>query len=176
MQYITNYDSPLGNITIASDGENIIGLWFDSQKPSDEVLAANYEGCDKQKPPLPIFDQTRKWLDIYFTGKDPGFTPSVKVNDSPFRKRVCEIMLETPYGRTTTYGKIAKQLAEEKGIEKMSAQAVGGAVGHNPISIIVPCHRVIGSDGSLTGYTGGIDIKVKLLKLEGSYEQTISKK
>lgn len=176
MEYITNYDSPIGNITIASDGENITGLWFDSQKPSDEVLAANYESCDKQKPLLPIFDQTRKWLDIYFAGNDPGFTPPIKVNDSPFRKRVCEIMLEIPHGKTTTYGKIAKQVAEEKGIEKMSAQAVGGAVGHNPISIIIPCHRVVGSDGSLTGYTGGIDIKVKLLELEGIYEQAISKK
>lgn len=166
----------MGNITIASDGENITGLWFDTQKPSDDVLAANYEKCDLQKSAMPVFDQTKKWLDIYFTGKDPGFTPSIKVNETPFRQRVCEIMLTVPYGETITYGQIAALLAEEKGIEKMSAQAVGGAVGHNPISIIIPCHRVMGANGNLTGYTGGIDIKVDLLKLEGSYEKAISKK
>ncbi len=171
MEYITNYDSPMGNITIASDGENITGLWFESQKPSDEKLAANYTQCDLQ-----VFDLTKKWLDIYFTGNDPGFIPPLKVKETPFRQRVCEIMLNIPYGETITYGQIAKQLAEEKGIEKMSAQAVGGAVGHNPISIIIPCHRVIGANGNLTGYTGGIDIKIALLKLEGSYEQAVSKK
>lgn len=166
MEYITNYDSPIGNITIASDGENITGLWFDTQKPSEEVLASDYVNLDMQEPALPIFDLTKKWLDIYFEGKDPGFTPPLKVNETPFRQRVCELMLEIPYGGTTTYGQISKQIAEEKGIEKMSAQAVGGAVGHNPISIIIPCHRVIGANGNLTGYTGGIDIKIKLLKLE----------
>ena len=176
MEYITTYDSPLGNITLASDGENITRLWFDSQKPSDEVMAACYEECDLQRSVFPVFDLAKNWLDVYFAGKDPGPIPPVKLNETPFRNRVCEIMQTIPYGKTLTYGHIAKQLAEEKGIEKMSAQAVGGAVGHNPISIIIPCHRVIGSDGSLTGYTGGIDIKTALLKLEGSYEQVISKK
>ena len=170
MQYITNYESPLGNITIAGDGENITGLWFDTQKPSEEVLEVNYKKQD-----LPVFELTKKWLDIYFKGKDPGFIPPVKVNETDFRNRVCEIMLEIPYGETTTYGKIAQQIAGEMGIEKMSAQAVGGAVGHNPISVIIPCHRVMGANGKLTGYTGGLDIKVELLKLEGCYEQAISK-
>ena len=166
MEYITTYDSPLGNITLASDGEYLTGLWFDTQKPSDEVLAANYEKYDLGEPLLQIFELTKEWLELYFAGRDPGFTPPLKVNETPFRQRVCEIMLTIPYGETLTYGEIAKQLAEEKGIAKMSAQAVGGAVGHNPISIIIPCHRVIGSDGSLTGYTGGLDIKIKLLELE----------
>lgn len=171
MEYITNYDSPMDNITIASDGENITGLWFDSQKPSDDVLENEYEKRDLQ-----VFELTKEWLDIYFTGSDPGFIPPLKVNETPFRQRVCEIMLTVPYGETITYGQIADLLAKEKGIEKMSAQAVGGAVGHNPISIIIPCHRVMGAKGNLTGYTGGIDIKVELLKLEGSYEQAVSKK
>lgn len=171
MQYITNYESPLGNITIASDGENITGLWFDTQKPSDDELDRNYKIQD-----VPVFELAKKWLDTYFKGNEPGFTPPIKVNETDFRNRVCEIMLEIPYGETSTYGKIAQQLAIEMGIEKMSAQAVGGAVGHNPISIIIPCHRVMGASGKLTGYTGGMDIKVELLKLEGSYEQAISKK
>lgn len=171
MEYISYYESPLGNITLASDGENLTGLWFDSQKPSYDIISMHYKECD-----LPIFELTREWLDVYFTGRIPDFTPQLKVNETSFRNRVCEIMLMIPYGETMTYGQIAKQIADERGIEVMSAQAVGGAVGHNPISIIIPCHRVIGSDGSLTGYTGGLDIKVELLKLEGSYEQAISKK
>lgn len=171
MEYITNYDSPLGNITIASDGENITGLWFDSQKPSDEELEANYDKRD-----VPVFDQAKKWLDVYFSGKAPGFTLPLKVNETSFRNRVCEIMMEIPYGKTITYGQIAQRIARENGVDKMSAQAVGGAVGHNPISVIIPCHRVIGANGKLTGYTGGINIKIELLKLEGSYEQVVSKK
>lgn len=171
MQYITNYDSPLGNITIASDGDNVTGLWFDTQKPSDEELEINYKKQD-----VPVFELAKKWLDIYFKGKDPGFLPPIKIDETYFRNRVCEIMLTIPYGETITYGQIAQQLATEMGIDKMSAQAVGGAVGHNPVSVIIPCHRVMGANGKLTGYTGGMDIKVELLKLEGSYEQAISKK
>ena len=165
----------MGNITIASDGENITGLWFDTQKPTEDVLASEYEEYENQGFEIKAFDLTKQWLDLYFEGKDPGFIPPLKVNETPFRKRVCEIMLDIPYGKTITYGDIAKQLAEEKGIDKMSAQAVGGAVGHNPISIIIPCHRVMGAGGKLTGYTGGLDIKINLLKLEGAYEQAISK-
>jgi len=171
MEYITNYDSLLGNITLVSDGDSITGLWFDSQKPADDILEGGYENRD-----LRIFDLAKRWLDDYFKGEDPGFIPPLKINESPFRQRVCEILLTIPYGKTTTYGQIAKQLAEEKGIERMSAQAVGSAVGHNPISIIIPCHRVIGANKTIGGYTGGIDIKVELLKLEGSYEQAVSKK
>ena len=171
MEYITYYDSPIGNITIASDGVKITGLWFDSQKPDDSVLTKDYVEGD-----IRVFDRAKEWLDIYFSGRDPGFMPPLKVNATPFRKRVCEIMLTIPYGETITYGEIAKKLADEKGIEKMSAQAVGSAVGHNPISIMIPCHRVIGANSTIGGYTGGTDIKVELLKLEGSYEQVVSKK
>ena len=110
--------------------------------------------------------QTIKWLDTYFTGKQPDFTPLINLNTTPFRKAVYDILLTIPYGQTMTYGEIAHFLAEQKGIQRMSAQAVGGAVGHNPISIIIPCHRVVGADGSLTGYAGGLDKKIELLKLE----------
>lgn len=171
MNVICRYDSPLGRLTMATDGESLTGLWFDSQLDSDADLLKECQCTD-----LPIFVQTKEWLDIYFSGKDPGDIPPIKIITTPFRKRVCEIMLNIPYGETMTYGQIAKQIADEIGIEAMSAQAVGGAVGHNPISIIIPCHRVIGSDGSLTGYTGGLEIKTDLLKLEGAYEQAISKK
>ena len=116
---------------------------------------------------MPIFDETKKWLDIYFSGKNPDFTPKYKIeNLTPFRKQVIGIMNEIPYGKTITYNDIAKEIAKSKGIERMSAQAVGGAVGWNPICIIIPCHRVIGSDGSLTGYGGGINNKIKLLEIE----------
>ena len=110
--------------------------------------------------------ETIQWLDVYFAGKEPDFTPSLHLIGSDFRQAVWNILLSIPYGRTMTYGQIAKQLAKNTGIDKMSAQAVGGAVGHNPISIIVPCHRVVGTNGSLTGYAGGLDKKIALLKLE----------
>ena len=116
---------------------------------------------------LPVFTEACRWLDIYFSGKEPLFTPPLTLRASPFRQAVWEIILTIPYGKTMTYGEIAKRIAMQKGILQMSAQAVGNAVGHNPISLIIPCHRVVGSDGSLTGYAGGIDRKVKLLKLEG---------
>ena len=108
---------------------------------------------------LPIFDEICRWLDIYFSGKEPDFTPPLSMRTTPFRKAVWEIMLTIPYGQTMTYGEIAGIIAEQRGIDRMSAQAVGGAVGHNSISLIIPCHRVIGTDGSLTGYAGGIDKK-----------------
>lgn len=115
---------------------------------------------------LPIFDETCRWLDIYFSGKEPDFTPPLSMRTTPFRKAVWEIMLTIPYGQTMTYGEIAGIIAEQRGIDRMSAQAVGGAVGHNSISLIIPCHRVIGTDGSLTGYAGGIDKKTQLLAME----------
>ena len=115
---------------------------------------------------LPVFKQAFNWLDIYFSGNEPDFTPKLNPRGSPFRKTVWDIMLKIPYGKTTTYGQIAQQIAKQKGIKDMSAQAVGGAVGHNPISIIIPCHRVIGANGNLTGYAGGLDKKCYLLKLE----------
>lgn len=162
MEYTAHYDSPLGGITIASDGKALIGLWFDGQKYYADALDAEYEDTE-----LPIFEQTRKWLDIYFSGKDPGFHPPVRMKTTEFRKTVWEIMLSIPYGQTMTYGEIAGITAERRGIERMSAQAVGGAVGHNSISLVIPCHRVVGTDGSLTGYAGGITKKVRLLEMEG---------
>lgn len=161
MHYISHYDSPLGDITLASDGEALCGLWLEGQNYFASIL-------DKKNEPreLPVFTETKRWLDMYFEGKVPDFTPQISLQCSDFRKEVCRILLSIPYGKTTTYGEIAKKIAKDRGIKTMSAQAVGGAVGHNPISIIIPCHRVIGTDGSLTGYAGGIDIKRWLLKLE----------
>ena len=161
MEYIHYYDSPLGGITIASDGKAITGLWFDGQKYFADTLDKDFE--EKE---LPVFEQTDQWLNIYFSGNAPGFTPSLKMKTTPFRKAVWEIMLTIPFGQTMTYGMIADRIAKQKGLSRMSAQAVGGAVGHNAISLIIPCHRVVGANGSLTGYAGGLDRKVKLLSLE----------
>ena len=161
MEYIYKYKSPIGDITMASNGINLIGLWFDGQKYAKSTISSN--AIEKE---LPVFNDTIKWLDLYFSGQEPHFIPSILMNGSEFRKRVWDVLLEIPYGTTMTYGEIADIIAKEEGLDKMSAQAVGGAVGHNPISIIVPCHRVVGTNGSLTGYAGGIDKKIKLLSLE----------
>ena len=161
MNYINYYASPLDSITLASNGESLTGLWFDGQKYFPHKLIS--ESIESE---LPIFTQTCNWLDIYFSGNIPDFTPSIYLNTTPFRKAVYDILLTISYGQTMTYGEIANIIAEQKGIERMSAQAVGGAVGHNPISIIIPCHRVVGAGGSLTGYAGGLDRKIELLKLE----------
>ena len=163
MTYIYNYASPLGIITLASNGESLTGLWFDGQKYFPHKLIS--ESIESE---LPIFKQTVKWLDIYFSGRIPDFTPSISLNTTPFRKAVYDILLTIPYGHTMTYGEIANIIANQKGVERMSAQAVGGAVGHNPVSIIIPCHRIVGTDGSLTGYAGGLDRKIELLKLENN--------
>ena len=163
MEYTSHYDSPLGGITLASDGDVLIGLWFDGQKYFADALDADYEEKD-----IPIFEKTRKWLDVYFSGKEPGFTPELGMKTTDFRKTVWEAMLKIPYGKTMTYGEIADIIAKQKGIARMSAQAVGGAVGHNSISLIIPCHRVVGADGNLTGYAGGIERKIKLLEMEGT--------
>ena len=160
--YKWHYDSPLGGITLVSDGEALTELSFDRQIPFADTI--DEEIIEKE---LPIFVQTCHWLDIYFSGREPDFTPQLKMNTTPFRKVVWKILLTIPYGKTMTYGEIAKLIAQERGIAQMSAQAIGGAVGHNSIALIIPCHRVIGSDGSLTGYAAGLDKKVKLLKLEG---------
>ena len=161
MEYTNHYDSPLGGITLASDGEALIGLWFDGQKYFADTLEKEYEERD-----LPVFEQTRRWLDIYFSGRQPDFTPPLIMRTTPFRKAVWEIMLTIPFGKTMTYGEIAACITKQKGLRQMSAQAVGGAVGHNSISLIIPCHRVVGASGSLTGYAGGIDKKAKLLEME----------
>ena len=163
MIYTDKYESPLGSILLAGDEEGLTGLWF--------AEGGRYTGLGLQKDAAPretdYFDQARTWLDIYFSGRDPGFLPRLHLLGSDFRRRVGEILCEIPYGRTVTYGWIADRIAGERGLEKMSAQAVGGAVGHNPICIIVPCHRVVGTGGSLTGYGGGIMRKKALLELEG---------
>lgn len=160
MQYIYHYNSLLGGITLAGE-EKLTGLWFDGQKYFGSTLS---ETCVLRE--LPIFEQAKHWLDIYFTGRMPDFTPPLKIDATPFRRAVWEILLAVPFGETITYKEIAAQIAERRGQNSMSAQAVGGAVGHNPISLMIPCHRVVGSDGSLTGYAGGIDRKKKLLALE----------
>ena len=162
MEYIHHYKSPLGGITMASDGKALTGLWFDGQKYFAVTLSKEHE-----EKMLPVFEETDRWLDIYFQGKEPDFLPLVLFPcGSEFRQEVWQILLSIPYGKTMTYGEIAAYIAKQRGLTRMSAQAVGGAVGHNPISIIVPCHRVVGIDGSLTGYAGGIDKKVKLLEYE----------
>ena len=162
MEYVFRYSSPLGGITLASDGVSLNGLWFDGQKYFAKTLDREHE-CKR----LPVFEHTAMWLDIYFSGKDPGFIPQLSMKTTPFRREVWEIMLSIPYGQTMTYGEIAKQIAAQKGLAGMSAQAVGGAVGHNAISLIIPCHRVVGANGSLTGYAGGIEKKMQLLCMEG---------
>ena len=161
MNYIQHYTSPIGGITVASNGDALTGLWFDGQKYFGDTLSDEREEKD-----LPVFEQTEHWLDLYFGGKVPDFTPPLCMHGTAFRRKVWEILLEIPYGQTITYGEIAGRIARERGIGRMSAQAVGGAVGHNPISLIIPCHRVIGSNGSLTGYAGGIDKKFELLQME----------
>lgn len=161
MAYTAHYDSPLGGITLASDGRALTGLWFDGQKYFGDTLPEAYE-----KRPLPVFDEAARWLDLYFGGAAPDFTPPLAMLTTPFRRRVWEIMLAIPFGQTMTYGEIAAALAKDQGLDRMSAQAVGGAVGHNSISLIIPCHRVVGTNGSLTGYSGGIAKKLQLLRLE----------
>lgn len=160
--YTQFYDSPLGELAMTSDGGALIGLGL---APQQAAVAAIAGTCPQEKS-LPIFQDTARWLDSYFQGRAPSFTPKLKLSGSDFQKRVCEIMLTIPFGETVTYGEIAAQIARERGIPRMSAQAVGGAVGANPILLIVPCHRVIGAGGNLTGYGAGIERKIQLLKLE----------
>ncbi len=155
MDYTFHVDSPLGGITLASDGEALTGLWFDGQKSFADTLDAEYA-----EKALPVFGETAKWLDLYFAGVEPDFTPKLSPRGTSFRRRVWDVLLTIPYGHTMTYGEIAQRLGCR------SAQAIGGAVGHNPISLIIPCHRVVGADGSLTGYAGGVDKKCRLLEME----------
>ena len=161
MTFLQHYNSPLGGILLAADEIGLTGLWFDGQKYFARDLPAEHVEQN-----TPVLSEAKRWLDIYFTGGEPDFTPPLHPIGSVFRQAVWEILLQIPYGQTTTYGEIARQLAAKLGLPRMSAQAVGGAVGHNEISIIIPCHRVVGTSGSLTGYAGGIDKKVKLLELE----------
>ena len=161
MIFTQHYDSPLGGILLAAAGTGLRGLWFGGQKYLARDLSA--ERIEQNTPAL---TEAKRWLDIYFAGKEPDFLPPLHPTGSAFRQSVWEILLKIPYGQTITYGDIARQLAAKRGLANMSAQAVGGAVGHNEISVIIPCHRVVGANGSLTGYAGGIDKKIKLLELE----------
>ena len=166
--YICFYNSPLGRMFLTCDSDGITSVGFENQRFSYSDTGDEYEESD-----TPSFKEGRRWLDIYFSGKEAGFTPPLHLIGTAFQKEVWEILLKIPYGSVMTYGKIAKEIAEKRGLYKMSSRAVGGAVGHNPISIIVPCHRVIGSDGNITGYGGGIERKIKLLTLEGYDTSTL---
>lgn len=163
MVYTCTYQSALGNILLAADEIGLTGLWFEGQKyfantlPDETVLQE-----------IPILTEAKSWLDMYFAGEEPKFTPALHPAGSPFRQAVWKMLLQIPYGQTMTYGEIAKKLAQIQKVDHMSAQAVGGAVGHNEISIIIPCHRMVGTNGSLTGYAGGLDKKIALLKLENT--------
>ena len=161
MMFTAHYQSPLGEILLAADEVGLTGLWFDRAKYYAAGLAP--KSTERETPPV---TEAKRWLDVYFSGKMPDFMPPLHPVGSPFRRAVWELLLEIPYGQTATYGELSRRLAAKMGIAHMSAQAVGGAVGHNGISIIIPCHRVVGTGGSLTGYAGGVDKKVKLLELE----------
>ena len=162
MLYTSHYASPLGGMTLVSDGTALVGLYFDGQKYAAEGLDAT-----RTQKNLLIFEEVRRWLDVYFSGRKPDFTPPTAPAGTAFQQSVWEILRTIPYGQTVTYGAIARRIEQNTGC-RMSAQAVGGAVGRNPISILIPCHRVIGADGSLTGYAGGLDKKERLLQWEGA--------
>lgn len=161
MEYISYYQSPIGKMLLAADEIGLTGVWFDKQKYFARSLGKEWEEKEQE-----VLRDTKKWFDIYFSGNEPKFSVPLHLTGTPFQMEVWEILLTISYGKTMTYGEIAKKIAVRRGMERMSAQAVGGAVGQNPIGVIVPCHRVIGAKGSLTGYAGGIDKKIKLLQLE----------
>ncbi len=161
MQYVSHFDSSMGRILLAADEVGLTGLWFEGQK-----YFPGHPDEKKEEKETAYLEQTKRWLTVYFSGKEPDFAVPVHLRGTDFQMAVWKILRSIPYGQTMAYGEIAKKIAAHRGLRRMSAQAVGGAVGHNPISIIVPCHRVVGSDGSLTGYAGGIEKKVRLLTLE----------
>ena len=161
MIYTASYASPLGGIVLAADELGLTGLWFTGAKYFGAGLPAS-----AAKAETPILAETRRWLDSYFAGQCPAVLPPLHPSGSPFRRAVWSILLTVPYGETTTYGAIARQLAVQRGLAQLSAQAVGGAVGRNPVSLIVPCHRAVGANGSLAGYAGGVERKLRLLQME----------
>lgn len=161
MNYFCEYESPLGKITIGGGDDYIGGLWFEGQKYFAAGLNAN-----AKRSKLPVFSKAENWLNLYFAGKAPKIDFPLFFKDTDFRVSVWNILMDIPYGETCTYKNLADKLSDIKSGYKTSARAVGGAVGHNPISIIVPCHRVVGSDKSFTGYAGGIERKTYLLSLE----------
>jgi methylated-DNA-[protein]-cysteine S-methyltransferase len=166
MDYFCKIPSPLGTLTAASNGEAITGLWIEGQKYF--ALTLDKGAAEQNAPP---FEQLHAWLDRYFSGKEPDFMPPLMPRGSAFQQSVWDLLRKVPYGQTTTYGTLAKQHGERSG-GKSSPRAIGGAVGHNPISILIPCHRVVGADGSLTGYAGGVDKKIWLLRLEGIVDRS----
>ncbi len=161
MVYTCRYSSPLGGILLAADEIGLTGLWFEDEKYLSAQLPEHHIRLE-----TPVLEETMRWLDVYFTGIQPTPLPPLHPAGSPFRQSVWELLLRIPYGQTTTYGALAQQLARQRGLARMSAQAVGGAVARNRISILIPCHRVVGANGSLTGYAGGLEKKRKLLELE----------
>jgi len=163
VQYISSYSSPLGGITLASDGSALTGLWFDGQKYFAATLPREHQAKE-----VPLFGEVKSWLDSYFSGDRPEINFPLAPQGTPFRKMIWQMLIEIPYGKTLTYGQLAAAAAASMGLPGMAAQAVGGAVGHNPISLVIPCHRVVGTNGSLTGYAGGVDKKLRLLELEGA--------
>lgn len=164
MYYKTVCPTPVGTATLASDGHSLVGLWLEGQTYFGGTIADKMARQDD----IPVFDAAKKWLERYFAGEKPLVSelPLAPIGNE-FRQDVWDVLCQIPYGEVVTYGDIAKKTAEKRNRLRMSAQAVGGAVAHNPISIIIPCHRVIGSNGNLTGYAGGIDVKIKLLASEG---------
>jgi methylated-DNA-[protein]-cysteine S-methyltransferase len=163
MYYFSMFESPVGLLMMNSNGQDLVGLWIEGQKYQGESIPE----IALEKDNLVVFDETKSWLKNYFAGKRPlpCELPLAPIGGE-FRQGVWEIILSIPYGSVMTYGEIAKMMARKYNKERYSAQAIGGAVGHNPISIIIPCHRVVGSNGSLTGYAGGIATKIWLLELE----------
>ncbi len=161
MTFLHHYSSPLGGITLASGGEALTGLWFDGQAHYGETLSG-----ERMERDLSVFREACLWLDLYFSGREPDFTPPLDLQGTEFRKSVWEILLTVRYGHTITYGELSCLLAEQRGLARMSPQAIGGAVSHNPVSLIIPCHRVIGAKGALTGYAGGLSRKARLLTME----------
>ena len=159
--YVARVDSPLGLLTLASDGEALCGLWLEGQRFFSRTLPLVYAEQE-----LPVFDEARRWLDVYFQGMEPGFLPPIRLEGTPFQRRVWALLRAIPYGTTVTYGELARRLTAQTDSPRVSARAIGGAVARNPVSILVPCHRVVGADGALTGYAGGLERKRCLLKLE----------
>lgn len=168
MEYVSNYISPLGKMLLAADDKGLTGAWFEGQKYFACGLSGEYEERE-----FSLFKDVKYWLDLYFSGQDPKFQVPIHPAGTSFQQEVWKILREIPYGETMTYGDIAAKIAGERGIASMSAQAVGGAVGHNPISVIVPCHRVLGAGGRLTGYAGGVERKRKLLELERAVREAV---
>lgn len=163
MTFTQRYDSPMGGILLAADEIGLTGVWFDGQKYFARGLPE-----ERAERNTPVLSAARHWLDVYFTGREPDFMPPLNPVGSGFQRAVWELLLQIPYGQTTTYGALAQKLAQQQGLAHMSAQAVGSAVGRNKISILIPCHRVVGTGGRLTGYAGGVDRKAGLLELEHS--------